>query len=96
VLVRRKGGEVESSGPTTWDYMDVSRANGSVATAMIPFLEHDRRQKRHDGLEHAAAVGAADAHAEEPLVGTGMEYRAATGEAGDVIPSRRRRAWRGV
>src|SRR6185295_6596032 len=34
VLVRRKGGEV--------DYMDVSpRQMTSVATAMIPFLEHD-------------------------------------------------------
>ena len=42
VLVRRKGGEVEYVKATEVDYMDVSpRQMVSVATAMIPFLEHD-------------------------------------------------------
>ena len=42
VLVRRKGGEVELIPPDEVDYMDVSpRQMVSVATAMIPFLEHD-------------------------------------------------------
>lgn len=43
ILVRRKGGEVENvSPPMDVDYMDVSpRQMVSVATAMIPFLEHD-------------------------------------------------------
>ncbi len=42
VLVRRKGGEVEFVSATEVDYMDVSpRQMVSVATAMIPFLEHD-------------------------------------------------------
>src|ERR1041384_5626959 len=42
VLVRRKGGEVEFVPSTEVDYMDVSpRQMVSVATAMIPFLEHD-------------------------------------------------------
>src|SRR6202035_5892451 len=42
VLVRRKGGEMEAVTPAEVDYMDVSpRQMVSVATAMIPFLEHD-------------------------------------------------------
>src|SRR6201999_3798612 len=42
VLVRRKGGEFEAVAPLAVDYMDVSpRQMVSVATAMIPFLEHD-------------------------------------------------------
>src|SRR5204863_9537664 len=42
VLVRRKGGEVDNVTPSLVDYMDVSpRQMVSVATAMIPFLEHD-------------------------------------------------------
>lgn len=42
VLVRIKGGEVEYVKPNDVDYMDVSpRQLWSVATAMIPFLEHD-------------------------------------------------------
>ncbi|HZR53885.1 MAG TPA: DNA-directed RNA polymerase subunit beta, partial [Streptosporangiaceae bacterium] len=42
VLVRRKGGEFEAVAPNAVDYMDVSpRQMVSVATAMIPFLEHD-------------------------------------------------------
>ncbi|MFB9198354.1 DNA-directed RNA polymerase subunit beta, partial [Actinomadura verrucosospora] len=42
VLVRRKGGEIEAIRPDEVDYMDVSpRQMVSVATAMIPFLEHD-------------------------------------------------------
>ncbi|MET0475410.1 MAG: DNA-directed RNA polymerase subunit beta, partial [Mycobacterium sp.] len=42
ILVRRKGGEVENVTPAEVDYMDVSpRQMVSVATAMIPFLEHD-------------------------------------------------------
>ena len=42
MLVRRKGGEFEAVAPGLVDYMDVSpRQMVSVATAMIPFLEHD-------------------------------------------------------
>src|SRR5690625_223996 len=42
VLVRRKGGEVEYVSSAQVEYMDVSpRQMVSVATAMIPFLEHD-------------------------------------------------------
>jgi DNA-directed RNA polymerase subunit beta len=42
VLVRTKGGEIEYISPKDVEYMDVSpRQMVSVATAMIPFLEHD-------------------------------------------------------
>jgi DNA-directed RNA polymerase subunit beta len=42
VLVRKKGGEVDYIDPSGVDYIDVSpRQICSVATAMIPFLEHD-------------------------------------------------------
>src|SRR5439155_3579395 len=42
VMVRKKGGEVELIDPHEVDYMDVSpRQMVSVATAMVPFLEHD-------------------------------------------------------
>src|ERR1700712_796973 len=42
VLVRQRGGEVDYIQPNDVDYMDVSpRQMVSVATAMIPFLEHD-------------------------------------------------------
>ena len=42
VLVRRKGGDVDFVLPDDVDFMDVSpRQVWSVATAMIPFLEHD-------------------------------------------------------
>ena len=42
VLVRRKGGEVDSVPPDEVDYMDVSpKQLVSVAAALIPFLEHD-------------------------------------------------------
>src|SRR5205823_13103272 len=42
VLARTKGGEIELLPPSEIHYMDVSpRQMTSVATAMIPFLEHD-------------------------------------------------------
>jgi DNA-directed RNA polymerase subunit beta len=84
VLVRRKGGETEDVAPTAVDYMDVSpRQMTSVATAMIPFLEHDDANRALMGANmQRQAVPLVKA--ESPLVGTGMEYRAAV-DAGDVV-----------
>ena len=84
VLVRRKGGEVEYVGPTEVDYMDVSpRQMVSVATAMIPFLEHDDANRALMGANmQRQAVPLL--RSEAPLVGTGMELRAAV-DAGDVV-----------
>ena len=84
VLVRRKGGEVDNVPPDQVDYMDVSpRQMVSVATAMIPFLEHDDANRALMGANmQRQAVPLVKAEA--PLVGTGMEYRAAV-DAGDVV-----------
>lgn len=84
VLVRRKGGETEDVAPAAVDYMDVSpRQMTSVATAMIPFLEHDDANRALMGANmQRQAVPLVKAEA--PLVGTGMEYRAAV-DAGDVV-----------
>jgi DNA-directed RNA polymerase subunit beta len=84
VLVRRKGGEVDHVLPASVDYMDVSpRQMVSVATAMIPFLEHDDANRALMGANmQRQAVPLVKA--ESPFVGTGMEYRAAV-DAGDVV-----------
>ncbi|WP_460961010.1 DNA-directed RNA polymerase subunit beta [Parasphingorhabdus pacifica] len=84
VLGRRKGGEVELLAPTEIDYMDVSpRQMVSAATAMIPFLEHDDANRALMGANmQRQAVPLL--RSESPLVGTGMELRAAV-DAGDVI-----------
>jgi len=84
VLVRRKGGEIELIRPDEVDYMDVSaRQMVSVATAMIPFLEHDDANRALMG-SNMQRQSVPLLRSEAPLVGTGMEYRAAT-DAGDVI-----------
>ncbi|GAB3005688.1 DNA-directed RNA polymerase subunit beta [Amycolatopsis acidiphila] len=84
VLVRRKGGEVELIDPMDVDYMDVSpRQMVSVATAMIPFLEHDDANRALMGANmQRQAVPLLRNQA--PLVGTGVELRAAV-DAGDVL-----------
>jgi DNA-directed RNA polymerase subunit beta len=88
VLVRRRGGEVENIQASEVDYMDVSpRQMVSVATAMIPFLEHDDANRALMGanmMRQAVPL----VKAEAPLVGTGMEFRAAV-DAGDVLLARK-------
>ena len=84
LLVRKKGGDVEYVTPDEVDYMDVSpRQMVSVATAMIPFLEHDDANRALMGANmqrQAVPLLKTDS----PLVGTGMELRAAY-DAADVI-----------
>ncbi|WP_456922923.1 MULTISPECIES: DNA-directed RNA polymerase subunit beta [unclassified Geodermatophilus] len=84
VLVRTKGGETTDLAPENVDYMDVSpRQMTSVATAMIPFLEHDDANRALMGANmQRQAVPLL--RSEAPLVGTGMELRAAV-DAGDVV-----------
>ena len=88
VLVRRRGGEVEYILADEVDYMDVSpRQMVSVATAMIPFLEHDDANRALMGsnmMRQAVPL----LRAEAPFVGTGMEFRAAV-DAGDVTLARK-------
>ena len=84
VLVRKKGGEVELVSPEEVDYVDVSaRQMVSVATSLIPFLEHDDANRALMGANmQRQAVPLL--RSESPLVGTGMESYAAV-DAGDVI-----------
>jgi len=84
VLVRRKGGEVDSVSPSEIDYMDVSPKQViSVAAALIPFLEHDDANRALMGANmQRQAVPLL--RSEAPLVGTGVEFRAAV-DAGDVV-----------
>ncbi|MGC0250035.1 DNA-directed RNA polymerase subunit beta [Pseudactinotalea sp. Z1748] len=84
VLVRTRGGEAIDVPADQVDYMDVSaRQMVSVATAMIPFLEHDDANRALMGANmQRQAVPLL--RSEAPLVGTGMERRAAV-DAGDVI-----------
>ena len=85
VLVRRKGsGEVDQVPPDEVEYMDVSpRQTVSVATAMIPFLEHDEANRALMGA-NMQRQSVPLLRSEAPLVGTGMEARAAK-DAGDVV-----------
>jgi DNA-directed RNA polymerase subunit beta len=84
VLVRSKGGEVTLVPRDEVDYMDVSaRQMVSVATAMIPFLEHDDANRALMG-SNMQRQAVPLVRTEAPLVGTGMELRAAV-DAGDVV-----------
>ncbi|PHX69587.1 MAG: DNA-directed RNA polymerase subunit beta [Actinobacteria bacterium] len=88
VLVRRRGGEVEYILANEVDYMDVSpRQMVSVATAMIPFLEHDDANRALMG-SNMMRQSVPLMRAEAPLIGTGMEFRAAV-DAGDVVVAKK-------
>ncbi|RNL81048.1 DNA-directed RNA polymerase subunit beta [Nocardioides marmorisolisilvae] len=86
VLVRTRGGETVDIARDQVDFMDVSpRQMVSIATALIPFLEHDDANRALMGANmqrQAVPLIKSDA----PLVGTGMEFRAAV-DAGDVVTS---------
>ena len=84
VLARKKGGEVDLIPGEDIGYMDVSpRQMVSVATSLIPFLEHDDANRALMGANmQRQAVPLL--RSESPLVGTGMEGYAAI-DAGDVL-----------
>ena len=84
VLVRIKGGDVEYIPGDDVDYMDVSaRQMVSAATALIPFLEHDDANRALMG-SNMQRQAVPLVKSEAPLVGTGMEFRAAL-DSGDVV-----------
>ncbi|MET0227904.1 MAG: DNA-directed RNA polymerase subunit beta, partial [Actinomycetes bacterium] len=78
-------GEVANVPPDEVDYMDVSpRQMVSVATALIPFLEHDDANRALMGANmQRQAVPLL--RSEAPLVGTGMERRVAVDAGGVVV-----------
>ena len=84
ILCRTQAGQYVTVGPKDVDLVDVSPEQiWSVATAMIPFLEHDDANRALMGSNmqrQAVPLLTADA----PLVGTGMERRAAL-DTGDVL-----------
>jgi len=87
ILARRRGGDVATVVPDEIDYMDVAPLQTvSVATALIPFLEHDDANRALMGANmQRQAVPLL--RSEAPYVGTGMEFRAAT-DTGDVLLAR--------
>jgi len=86
ILCRTQAGQYVTVGPKDVDLVDVSPEQiWSVATAMIPFLEHDDANRALMGSNmqrQAVPLLKADA----PLIGTGMERRAAL-DTGDVLLS---------
>ena len=84
VLCRSREGEAVAVLPKDVDYMDVSPAQiVSVATALIPFLEHNDANRALMGANmQKQAVPLMIPQA--PIVGTGLEFRAAV-DTGDVV-----------
>jgi DNA-directed RNA polymerase subunit beta len=88
VLCRSSEGEAVMAGAKSVDLMDVSPAQiVSVSTALIPFLEHNDANRALMGANmQRQAVPLLVRQA--PLVGTGLEYRAAV-DSGDVVVTSR-------
>jgi DNA-directed RNA polymerase subunit beta len=88
VLCRGPGGEPVTAAPKDIQYMDVNPAQiVSVGTALIPFLEHNDANRALMGANmQRQAVPLL--LTEPPLVGTGLEYRAAV-DTGDVVLAER-------
>ncbi len=84
VLCRSRDGEVVAVSPKQVDLMDVSPTQiWSVATALIPFLEHDDANRALMG-SNMQRQAVPLLKPEPPLIGTGMERRAAI-DTGDVL-----------
>ena len=80
----RDEAEVMAATPEQVDYMDVSPTQiWSVATALIPFLEHDDANRALMG-SNMQRQAVPLLKPEPPLIGTGMERRAAI-DSGDVV-----------
>lgn len=86
VVVRAKH-ETQIVGQASVDYMDISpKQIVSIATALIPFLEHDDANRALMGANmQRQAVPLV--HPEAPYVGTGVEYRAAK-DSGALLVSK--------
>ncbi len=87
ILCRTQAGQYVTATPEQVDLIDVSPEQiWSVTTAMIPFLEHDDANRALMGSNmQAQAVPLLVTDA--PVVGTGMERRAAV-DTGDIVVAR--------
>ncbi|OPZ79942.1 MAG: DNA-directed RNA polymerase subunit beta [Actinobacteria bacterium ADurb.Bin444] len=95
VLAISTGGEYVSAPKMEVHYMDVSPQQiVSVATALIPFLEHDDANRALMG-SNMQRQAVPLLRSEAPLIGTGMENRAAV-DTGDVVRAKRAGTVRGV
>jgi DNA-directed RNA polymerase subunit beta len=84
VLCRRRDDEAVAVPPKQVTLMDVSPTQiWSVTTALIPFLEHDDANRALMG-SNMQAQAVPLLKPEAPLIGTGMERRAAI-DTGDVV-----------
>ncbi|MBS1886760.1 MAG: DNA-directed RNA polymerase subunit beta, partial [Actinobacteria bacterium] len=87
VLVRAGEQEYATASPKEVDLMDVSPSQiWSVATSLIPFLEHDDANRALMG-SNMQRQAVPLLKPDPPLVGTGMERRAAI-DSGDVVIAR--------
>ena len=84
VLCRARDGDLATVAPKDVDLMDVSPTQiWSVATSLIPFLEHDDANRALMG-SNMQRQAVPLLKPEPPLIGTGMERRAAI-DTGDVV-----------
>ncbi|GFP35150.1 DNA-directed RNA polymerase subunit beta, partial [Candidatus Hakubella thermalkaliphila] len=83
-VLARSREEVVTVDPFKVDFMDISpKQIVSVATSLIPFLEHDDANRALMG-SNMQRQAVPLVRPEAPLIGTGMEFRAAV-DSGEVI-----------
>src|SRR6184192_3972540 len=82
-----RGDSYHEASPATADYMDVSpKQIVSVSAALIPFLEHDDANRALMG-SNMQRQAVPVVRPEAPIIGTGIEYRAAR-DSGQVVVAR--------
>src|SRR5207245_5831528 len=82
-----RGDEYHEASPSTADFMDVSpKQIVSVSAALIPFLEHDDANRALMG-SNMQRQAVPVIRPEAPIIGTGIEYRAAK-DSGQVVLAR--------
>src|SRR5438132_387247 len=82
-----RGDEYHEASPSTADFMDVSpKQIVSVSAALIPFREHDDANRALMG-SNMQRQAVPVVRPEAPIIGTGIEYRAAR-DSGQVVVAR--------
>lgn len=85
VFSRTRDGNVELADPSDIEYMDVATNQiTSLAAALIPFIEHDDANRALMG-SNMQRQGVPLLRPESPVVGTGLEHRAAKDSRAIVV-----------
>lgn len=85
VFSRLRDGNVKLADPSEVQYMDIAPNQiTSVAAALIPFIEHDDANRALMG-SNMQRQGVPLVRPEAPVVGTGMEFRAATDSRAMIV-----------